>query len=143
MANYATNDDLIQMVPTILDHGVEDFTDELTEATADVNRAIEIEWMKRDFNNGSGNLRFDATLLDATQWKRATVYRALANFILPRLSPFRPEDSFMLQMKHYRESYAEEMAAEFARGIRYDAGNDGNFDENADYFEAKQDRLFR
>ena len=142
MSNYATNADLTTLIPTIVDHGETDFTDELTEATADVNRAIEIEWSKRDFNKGSGNTRFDATLLDATQWKRATLYRALAYYIMPRLSPFRPDDSFQLQMKLYKDMFAEEIAAEFARGIKYDADGDTSYSDD-EYFEAPQDRLYR
>jgi hypothetical protein len=46
-------------------------------------------------------------------------------------------------MKLYKELYAEEMASEFARGIKYDGNNDGSYDENSDYYEAPQDRLYR
>lgn len=143
MAVYATTSDLTTLIPTITDHGESDFTDELTEASADIDRAVEVEFIKRGFNFGDGNLRFDASLLDATQWKRACMYRALANYIMPRLSPFRPDDSFQLQMNLYKELYAEEIAAEFARGIKYDGNDDGTFDENSDYYEAPQDRLYR
>ena len=142
MSNYATNADLTTLVPTIVDHGETDFTDELTEATADVKRDIEVEWLKRGFRKGSGNTRFDSSLLTATQWKRATLYKALADYIMPRLSPFRENDSFQLQMKHYKTRYAEELAAEFAIGIEYDADNDGTV-EDSEYFEAVQDRLYR
>jgi hypothetical protein len=143
MSNYATTADLTTLIPTLTDHGETDFTDELTEATADVNREIEVEFIKRGFNFGDGNLRFDSDLLDGTQWKRATMYRSLAYYIMPRLSPFKPDDSFQLQMKLYKELYAEEMASEFARGIKYDGNNDGSYDENSDYYEAPQDRLYR
>jgi len=142
MANYATNADLLALVPAIFDHGESDFTDELTEATADVNRDIEIEWLKRGFNKGSGNTRFDKDLLTAAQWKRATMYKALTDYIMPRLSPFREGDSFQIQMTYYKTRYAEEIAAEFGRGIQYDAENDGTVDDS-DYFEASQDRLYR
>jgi hypothetical protein len=142
MANYATNDDLNALLPSIFDHGVSDFDDELANATADVNRQIEIEWYNRDFQKGTNRLRFDAGLLDAAQWKRATIYRALSAYILPRLSPFRENDSFQLQMVHYRERYAEEMAAEMAVGVRYDADDSGSVDDT-EHFEAPQDRLYR
>jgi len=61
---------------------------------------------------------------------------------MPRLSPFRDEDSFQLQMKHYKTRYAEEMAAEFGRGIQYDTDNDSAITDD-EYFEAHQDRLYR
>lgn len=142
MANYATNSDLTTLLPSIFNHGETDFTDELTEATADVKRDIEVEWLKRGFRKGDGNTRFDATLLTDAQWKRATMYKALADYIMPRLSPFRDEDSFQLQMKHYKTRYAEEMAAEFGRGIQYDTDNDSAITDD-EYFEAHQDRLYR
>ena len=142
MSNYATNADLTALVPAIFDHGETDFTDELTEATADVNRDIEIEWNKRGFNYGSGNTRFNTSLLVAAQWKRATMFKALTDYIMPRLSPFREGDSFQLQITFYKTRYAEEIGAEFAIGIKYDAEGDGTINDS-DYFEASQDRLYR
>ena len=142
MSNYATNADLLALVPAIFDHGESDYTDELTNATADVNRDIEIEWNKRGFNYGSGNTRFNTSLLVATQWKRATMFKALTDYIMPRLSPFRVDDSFQLQISFYKTRYAEEIGAEFAIGIKYDAEGDGTINDS-DYFEASQDRLYR
>ena len=139
---YATNSDPTQLLPTVFEHGVTDWTDELAEAESDVKRDIEVEWLKRGFRKGDGNTRFDATLLQDAQWKRATMYKALADYIMPRLSPFREDDSFQLQMKHYKTRFAEEMAAEFGRGIQYDADNDSTI-EDSEYFEAHQDRLYR
>jgi hypothetical protein len=139
---YATNADLTTLLPTITEHGETDFTDELTEAEADVKRDIEVEWLKRGFNKGNGNTRFDATLLVDAQWKRATLYRALAYYIMPRLSPFRPDDSFQLQMKMYKDLYSEETSQEFARGIKYDLDGDNTIEDN-EYFEAPQTRLYR
>jgi hypothetical protein len=142
MTQYATNADLLALVPSVYDQGESDFTDELVMATADVQRDIEVEWLKQGFRKGDGNTRFDADLLVGTQWKRATMYKALADYIMPSLSPFREDDSFQLQMKFYKSRYAEETGAEFARGIQYDANDDGTIDDT-DYFEAPQDRLYR
>lgn len=142
MPNYATNDDIQDLIPSVFDHGVSDFTEELTSATNDVNRMIEIEWYNRGFGRGADRTRFDSDLLDAAQWKRATIYRALSAYIMPRLSPFRENDSFQLQMKFYAERYREEMAAEMGVGVKYDTDASDSI-EDAEYFRAPQDRLFR
>ena len=74
--------------------------------------------------------------------KRATMFKALTDYIMPRLSPFREGDSFQLQITFYKSRYAEEIGAEFAIGIKYDAEDDGTINDS-DYFEASQDRLYR
>ena len=138
---YATDADLLELIPSIFDHGETSFTSELAEAEADVKRDIEIEWTKRGFSYGSGKTRFDADLLTAAQWKRATLYKALADYIMPSLSPFREGDAFQLQMTYYKTRYAEETTAEFARGIQYDLNDDGV--DDTDIQPVYLDRLYR
>jgi hypothetical protein len=138
---YATDADLLSLIPSIFDHGESSFTTELAQAELDVKRDIEIEWTRRGFSYGSGNTRFDAELLTASQWKRATLYKALADHIMPALSPFRPEDAFQLQMTYYKTRYSEEITAEFARGIQYDLNDDGV--DVDDIQHVYLDRLYR
>jgi hypothetical protein len=119
---FATDDDLVKYIPTIFDHGVETFTSELSEAEDDVLRYIQINW----FNKRSPGSTMDPTLLTTSQWTRSTVYLALANFILPQLSTFRPEgDSFREQIAFYKERYNEEVRQEILKGVEYDSNDDG------------------
>lgn len=149
MTQYATDTDLQEYVPTIFDHGVASFTTELTRATQDVQRWVEINWFNEHFNSGYNSVgrriggTFDATKLTATQWERATIYLALYAYILPRLSPWRVEsDSFQEQITFYRNRYHEEVKAELAKGVEYDLDGDSVV-ETGEKFKARQDRLYR
>lgn len=146
---YATADDLIKYVPTIFDHGHDDFSNELSLAESDVTRTIETEWYNKVFASGY-NTRgrritpdFDSSKVTDSQWTRATVYLALYAYILPKLSPFLPDgDSFREQIKFYKERYNEELNAEFAKGVEYDSDGDGTI-ESGETFVHRQDRLYR
>jgi len=146
---YATNNDILKYVPTIFDHGVEDFSEELSLAEGDVKRYIEIEWYNRTFGTAYDQFgkrvgqAFDASKLTDAQWNRATVYRALSHYILPQLATWRPEgDVFTEQLKHYRNRYEEEISAELAKGVEYDLDGDGTVDLSEEY-KMRRDRLYR
>lgn len=138
MAAYATDDDLVLIVPDIFDHGVDTFETELTRSTDDINRRIKTEWwsIERDANH------FDADNLKASEWERATVYHALAYYILPRLSNFQEDDTFQRQMVFYKERYMEEFSAAMAAGISYDHNGDDVYDQ-AEVEYVKTERLYR
>lgn len=149
MSAYATNDDLLDYIPTIFDHGVESFTDDLTRATTDVQRYVEINWYNKNFPTGVDRVgqrigaEFDASRLNADQWKRSVIYLALYAFILPRLSPFRIEgDSFQEQISFYKNRYMEEVSASMAQGVQYDMDGDETFAINEKY-RHRRDRLYR
>ena len=138
MAAYATDGDLVAIVPDIFDHGVDTFDAELLRSTEDVNRRIKTEWwsMERDPNH------FDDSKLKDVEWKRATIYHTLAYYILPRLSNFQEDDTFQRQMVFYKERYMEEFSAAQAAGISYDHDGNGTFTTNeVEYIQA--DRLYR
>jgi hypothetical protein len=138
MAVYATDDDLVLIVPDIFDHGVDTFTAELTRSSADIERRIKTEWWMQMHDPDD----FDTTKLKATEWERATIYHALAYYILPRLSNFQEDDTFQRQMVFYKERYMEEFSAAMAAGISYDENSDGTYaDHEVDYREAE--RLYR
>ena len=135
---YATDDDLVLIVPDIFDHGVETFETELNRSESDIQRRIKSDWWStsRDPN------KFDTTLLKDSEWERATIYHALAYYILPRLSNFQEDDTFQRQMTFYKERYMEEFSAALAAGISYDHNDDGAYDAaEVDYIEAE--RLYR
>lgn len=149
MTAYASDSDLIEYIPTIFDHGVDTFSDELTRATSDVQRYIEVNWYNKNFTTGFNQVGrrigadFDASLLNADQWKRSVVYLALYAFILPRLSPFRVDgDTFQEQISFYKNRYNEEISMAMAQGVQYDLNDDGDIQTNEKY-RHRRDRLYR
>lgn len=146
---YADNEALMDLVgTTIFDHGVEDFTDELTKAESDVKRYIEVHWfnesysMKNRLVGTTVSATFDSTLLTDAQWKHSTIYLAMYKYILPRLSPFRENDSFTNQISFYKERYFEEIKEEMAKGVEYDSNDDGSISQG-EIHQHKQDRVYR
>lgn len=148
MTVYATNDDLISIVGgEIFDNGVDDFTDELTRATSDVNRYIDVNWFQKTRGGSTKRIvsvgeTFDPDKLTASQWKNSTIYLALYRYILPQLSPFRGSDSFMQQITFYKERYFEEVKEVMASGIEYDTNDDGSISQD-EVYEHRQDRVYR
>lgn len=135
---FATNNDLHNIAPDIFEQGVDDWADELANAETDVINHIRVEY----WNNHNKRSDWNSTLLTTTQWTKATVYRALANYILPKLATFRIDDVFMEQIKFYKERFSEEMELQFALGIEYDTNNDDVLDDT-EVVTYKQDRLYR
>ena len=146
---YATNNDILKYIPTIFDHSVDDFTEELALAEGDVKRYIEINWYNKTLGTAYDQFGkrvgqpFDADKLTASQWVRATVYRALSNYILPQLATWNPNgDVFTEQLKHYKNRYEEEISAELAKGVEYDRSGDDVIQQD-EVFKARRDRLYR
>lgn len=137
MAVYATDDDLVLIVPDIFDHGVDTFETELTRSSSDIERRIKAEWWNVDHSPKD----FDETKLKASEWERATIYHALAYYILPRLSNFQEGDTFQNQMGFYRDRYNEEFSAVLAAGISYDIDGDDVYEDNEVHYI--QERLYR
>tara|TARA_R110002020_G_scaffold475902_1_gene714009 strand:- start:1893 stop:2303 length:411 start_codon:yes stop_codon:yes gene_type:complete len=134
---YATDEDLVAIVPDIFDHGVESFTVELTRSEGDIQRRIKADW----WSISHDPTIFDKTKLIASEWKRTTIYHALAYYILPRLSNFQADDTFQRQMTFYKERYSEEFSAVLAAGISYDLDGDGVYESGeVDFIK---ERLYR
>lgn len=136
MANYATDSDITDYVPDIFEHGVASFTNELTRATATVNKRLKAEWFS---GHPSG---FDDTKLNDAQWTETTVYVALTHFILPRLSSFRPDDIFMGMSAFYRDRYEETFRRELETGVDYDSDGDATYEDSEKTYTT-MDRLSR
>lgn len=136
----ATNTDLEKYCPEVFEQGIDDWTDELTDAQADVENLIQYKW----WNKVNSRSEWDATKLDETQWTKSTVYKAMAAYILPKLSTFRPEgDPFREQLSFYKERFEEEFDVQFGLGIRYDEDDDGNISDTGEVYEFDQSRLYR
>lgn len=146
--SFANNSDLVTYYPTAMDHGVADWTNELALAQGDVEILVKTRWFNQEFGQPQGRTigsmpTFDPALLTETQWTRATVYRALAVYILPKLSTFRPEgDSFREQLAFYQNRFDEEFNLQLGSGVEYDLDGD-NTVTTGEKFSVAQDRLYR
>ena len=136
MANFATNTDVADYVPDIFDYEVVDFTSELTRATEMVQKQLKADWWRGVSND------FDGAKLNSAQWKETTVYAALAYFILPKLSSFRPDDTFLEMSAFYRDRFNTTFKLEVASGVDYDDNLDGDFTVG-DRVYTRLDRLVR
>jgi hypothetical protein len=118
-------------------------------AQGDVETIVKTRWFNVEFgtvrsrSSVFGLPTYDATKLTDSQWTRATCYRALAVYILSKLSTFRPEgDSFREQLAFFQSRFEEEMNLQFGAGVEYDLDNDGTV-ETGEKFAIAQDRLYR
>lgn len=131
MTTFATNDDILKYFPTAFDHGVADWTDELDLAQGDVELKIKSKWFIGEYGPNRvlapTSPVFNPDLLTASQWTKATVYRALCDYILPKLSTFRPEgDPFQVQIDFFSKKFAEELDMQITSGVEYDSNEDGS-----------------
>lgn len=145
---FAINEDLVDYYPTAMDHGVGDWTAELTQAQGDVESLIKSRWFNKEFDTGSryrlsGFPAYNPALLTSSQWTRATCYRALSCYILPKLSTFRPEgDAFREQLAFFQNRFDEEFNLQLGAGVEYDL-NDNGVVTDAETFAVAQDRMYR
>jgi hypothetical protein len=135
---YASDEDLINYVADIFDHGISSFENELEQSTLDIQRKIKGEWWlsRRD------NALFNPALLDETQWVRANVYHSLAYYILPKLANFSENDTFLNMMAFYRDRFQDEFSATMLAGINYDFDEDNTF-ETSEVENVRSGRLDR
>ena len=124
--------------PDILTYGTTDFDTQLQFAEDDVLRQIREEWWERyrhtvrykDITKVT-TLEMDNSKLTPAQWKRATIYRGLSEYIYPILSKFKDpdggdgKDAFQNRMDFYRQKYNEEFQAILRDGVEYDEDSSG------------------
>jgi hypothetical protein len=145
---FATNENLVEYYPTAMDHGVGSWTPELTQAQDDVETLIKSRWFNKEFDTGnrmllSGSAAYNPNLLTESQWTRATCFRALSCYILPKLSTFRPEgDAFREQLNFFQSRFEEEFNLQLGAGVEYDLNND-NIITEGEKFEVDAMRLYR
>lgn len=146
---FATNAQLVEVLPTIINHGITDFTSDLAEAEKDVKRYLEVNWYNKTYSGGYNQVgsavgsAYDASLLTEAQWRRATIFRALSTHILPSLSPFTVGgDTFREMITFYKSRFNEEMDMEMAQGVEYDADDDGTISKG-EVHRQRADRVYR
>ena len=128
------NSDLQKFQPDILGFGIADFGDELQLAENDVIRQIRAEWWGKyrhsvrykDITKVT-SVEMDRSKLTNSQWTNCVSYMALWKYIFPQLTKWREEeDSFMRQMKFYRDRYSEEFQSVLRDGVEYDEDGGGS-----------------
>ena len=135
---YATAENLNFYAPEVYEGDTEDWDTELALAETDIKNKIEVQW----YDQVKGDREFDASKLTEGQWTKATVYQTLVAYVLPKMSTFRIDDTFIEQIKFYQDRLKDELDMQFALGIKYDNDGDGTTTESEVYKYA-QTRLFR
>lgn len=135
---YATAENLNFYAPEVYEGDTEDWDTELALAETDIKNKIEVQW----YDQVKGGTDFDASKLTEGQWTKATVYQTLVAYVLPKMSTFRIDDTFIEQIKFYQDRLKDELDMQFALGIKYDNDGDGTTTESEVYKYA-QTRLFR
>ena len=135
---YANAENLNFYAPEVYEGDTEDWDTELALAETDIKNKIEVKW----YDQVKGNKEFDASKLTEGQWTKATVYQTLVAYVLPKMSTFRIDDTFIEQIKFYQDRLKDELDMQFALGIKYDDDGDGTTTESEVYKYA-QTRLFR
>jgi hypothetical protein len=136
---FATQNDLHEYTPEVFGQGVDDWTTELALAETDVINLIRIRY----WNKYETPSLFNSARLTESQWTKATVYKALFSYVLPKLSTFRPEgDPFQNQLSFYKERFEEEFELQFGVGILYDKDGDGTV-QDGEIDRIDLNRLYR
>ena len=131
--------DITSYQPDVLEFGIANFDTQLQFAEDDVLRQIREEWWERyrhtvrykDITKVTSLEMNNSKLTDA-QWKRAVIYKALAEYIYPQLTKWKDpqggdgQDAFQVQIDFYRKKYAEEFQAVLRDGVEYDEDGGGS-----------------
>jgi hypothetical protein len=122
---FSTDWNLQEIIPDILDFGIDNFIEEHATAQAEIEREIRNRWWYR--NNISGEM--DSSKLTESQWSKANSYLVLWKYALPKLTNWVDNDRFLEMIAFYKARYGEEMEAVFADGVEYDADGDGTVED--------------
>jgi hypothetical protein len=117
---------LQEIIPDILDFGIDNFIDEHARAQAELEREIRNRWWHRTGYAGE----LDTSLLTDSQWTKANSYLVLWKYALPKLTNWVDNDRFLQMIDFYRVRYGEEMEAVFADGVEYDFDEDGTVQDD-------------
>lgn len=118
---FSDDEDLREYQPYVFERGVVMFEGYHLEAADDVVGALVSEWVPAQ--NVVSADAFDAERLEAAQWVKASVFRVLGWYVLPRLAASVGGEGLLSMMEHYRREYSLEMQRVFRRGVLYDTGS--------------------
>tara|TARA_Y100001938_G_C8082266_1_gene429878 strand:+ start:320 stop:775 length:456 start_codon:yes stop_codon:yes gene_type:complete len=134
----AVLNDIKQVEPNIDQLGIINIQTEIDNAAQDVIRDLQTRWWPTynlglyDVSRiGTGRARMNSDQLDATQWTKCTVFRALGFHIFPKLAKFdQDQDIFERKMEFYRREYEREFDDELRFGVGYDLDSSGTFNDS-------------
>jgi len=117
---FSTDADLLNLVPDILELGIESFNREHAKAQADIERELRVKWWDKKGLSGELN----NTYLTDTQFSRCSAYLVLWKYALPQLTNWVDGDRFQSMIDFYKSRYGEELDMILRDGVEYDANND-------------------
>ena len=117
---YSEDKDLQDLVPDILQLGIDTFSDEHDRAQDDIRRNLRIDWWDRKGLSGE----MDNSLLVSAQFTRLSAYLVLWKYALPQLTNWVQDDRYLAMIDFYKARYGEEYEDLLKDGIEYDADND-------------------
>jgi hypothetical protein len=117
---FSTDANLSDLVPDILQLGIDAFTDEHEKAQSDIERELRIKWWPKKGLSGE----MDNTKLTDSQFTRCSSYLVLWRYALPQLTNWVDGDRFTSMIEFYKSRYGEELEAILQDGVEYDADGD-------------------
>lgn len=132
---FSNDWNLQEIVPDILDFGIENFIDDHDEAYKELTRTIRNRW----WNLFGSALPMDDDQLVDSQWTKASSYLVLWKYALPKLTNWIETDRFLEMIDFYKALYEEELDAIFLDGVDYD----GDLPPSGGGAQTGQDRLVR
>lgn len=117
---YSTDSDLQDIVPDILQLGIDTFSDEHGRAFNDINRNLRVDWWEKKGLSGE----MDNNKLVSTQFARLSTYLVLWKYALPQLTNWVSDDRFLKMIDFYKARFGEEYDDLLRDGIQYDENDD-------------------
>ena len=117
---FSTDSDLVNLIPDILDLGIDSFSTEHSNAENDIIRELRIGWWDKKGLSGELNKAY----LTDSQFTRCSAYLVLWKYALPQLTNWVDGDRFQSMITFYKSRYGEELDSILRDGVEYDADND-------------------
>jgi len=135
---YATDSDLQNLIPGILDQGVASFATQLGFASTDVLNLIKSDWWPKAVVRRFGAIEtvdigplfppLDEARINEAVLINLTCYRALSHYIIPMLTKDNKDDSWAKKIGRYEIFYGEEWEL-VAQLPLYDFDGDSQFSD--------------
>ena len=134
MANYSTDADLLKIRSTIMNLGVDDWSEFHALATTAINKDLEVKWYRKASSKAGYDWRFtpfDSTLLlnSATQLLDLACYKTL--FLIYRYlaqDTTIDQDAYGQQRSYWSKQYGQELERVVDSGLDYDWDSDDEID---------------
>lgn len=131
MANYSTDDDLLEVRQDILSLGVTDWEVQHTQAKEFIDRDLDVRWYRMQAKEmGFSYLIYPFStvyMLDTTQLKRLSVYKTLELAYLYLEHNFE-SDPATKKTNRFAQLYSDEFQVLTSAGIGYDWNRSGALD---------------